>query len=549
MGEEIFQWKREGEHGFGIDEAIREAQRCLNCPKPLCRTGCPIENEIPDFIKAISQGNFGLAYEIIGHRSNLPSICGRICPKENQCEGACIMNKAKKPPIQIGYLESFVSDFIGDKIPPKKSFIKKNGFKVAIIGSGPAGLSAAEDLAKAGCHVTVYETKSEPGGLLVAGIPEFRLAKRLVRRKVDEIKNYGVEFICDTTVGKDISIEQILNNGFDAVFIGIGAGVPWNLDIAGIRRNGVYMSMQILRAIQTVINKGENPISLSHEIAEELGVDNTTENENPDNYEHFIYNLNSDSRGIEYSMDGNTSNFGYTPAYKAEKSHLNYEPSKSVMSQMPPQAQHLLKELDLPIKAGDKMLIVGAGNVAMDVARSSKRMGLDVTIVFRRNREKMECLLSEYEAAIAEGVKFKYCLQPVEVIGEENVKGLRCEQIEILRDGSAVSSGYFETLPADIIVISIGHRPDREAYETMGLAMGEGRKNFNQMESNKQCISADASGYIITNDENYYGMTTQKGVFAGGDIVHRPATVVKAMREGKKVAQSMLKYLEDNKSI
>lgn len=542
--EELFQWKREGEQGFGIDEAIKEAQRCLRCPKPSCVTGCPIQNDIPDFIHAVAQGNIGEAADIIARKSDLPAICGRICPKENQCQGHCIMNRAKKPPIQIGYIESFVADFVGDKLPQRvKKVMKTNGIKVAIIGSGPAGLSAAEDMARAGYEVTVFEANSEPGGLLVAGIPEFRLAKHLVRRKVEDIKTLGVEFICNCALGKEISLEDIEKQGFASIFIGIGAGIPWNLDIAGIKREGVYMSMEILQSIQKVINKGMNPISLSKSLGKEITGEEEQEDKAAD---PFSYDLRSYSTGIGYSITGNVESFGYTEVYKAEKANLTNKPT--IMSQMPTQkdAEQMLSQLDIPIKAGDKMLIIGAGNVAMDVARSSRRMGLDVTVVFRRNKEQMECLPSEYEAAFAEGVKFKYCLQPVEVVGDGKVKALRCEKIEILRDGSPVSSGYFETLPADVVVISIGHRPNREAYETIGqLGDGEKRQSFNQMETKQGHIKCDPSGYIITNEEPYYGMTSREGIFAGGDIVHRPATVVLAMREGRRVAKSMISYLED----
>lgn len=547
MREEIFQWKREGEQGFGIDEAIKEAQRCLKCPKPSCVTGCPIENDIPKFIYAVSQGNFGEAAEIIGHKSTLPMICGRICPKENQCQGHCIMNRAKKPPIQIGYIESFVADFVADKLPHRvKKILKTNGIKVAVIGSGPAGLSVAEDMAKAGYEVTVFEANAEPGGLLVAGIPEFRLAKHLVRRKVEDIKTLGVEFICNCTLGEDISLEEIIKQGFASIFIGIGAGIPWNLDIAGIKRDGVYMSMEILQSIQKVINKGINPISLSKSLGHEITEEETEEQKSQD---PFAYDLRSYSTGIDYSLTGNPESFGYTEVYKAEKANLKEKPT--IMSQMPTQedAENMLEQLDIPIKAGDKMLIIGAGNVAMDVARSSRRMGLDVTVVFRRNKELMECLPSEYEAAFAEGVKFKYCLQPVEVVGDGKVKALRCEKIEILRDGSPVSSGYFETIPADVVVISIGHRPNREAYETMGrLGDSDKRQSFNQMETVQGHIQCDSAGYIITKEEPYYGMTSREGIFAGGDIVHRPATVVKAMREGRRVAKSMISYLEDQQA-
>lgn len=224
--------EKEEIEGYTIAEAIAEARRCLNCPKPLCRTGCPIENEIPAFNHAVSLGNIGDAYSIISQKSNLPAICGRVCPHENQCEGHCVLAKTGKG-IKIGKIERFIADFEAEAKFAKDAKIVKTEGKVAVIGSGPAGLTVAGDLAKKGYDVTVYETESEPGGVLLYGIPEFRLPKDVVRRTTKKIEELGVKYITNTMVGVDITVNDMFNNGFDAVFIGTGTALAKGLDIPG----------------------------------------------------------------------------------------------------------------------------------------------------------------------------------------------------------------------------------------------------------------------------------------------------------------------------
>ena len=233
---------------YTMEEALAEAKRCLNCPKPLCRMGCPIENEIPRFIQAIARGNFGLANDILAERTNLPSICGRVCPRENQCEGNCIMNKAKKPPINIGKLERFAADFesINELRKPKK--IKQDLGKVAVVGSGPAGLSVAGDIAKLGYDVTVFEALHELGGVLVYGIPEFRLPKEnVVKKEIENVLSLGVKIETNVIVGKSVTIDELLNEeGYSAVFIGSGAGLPMFMGIPGENASGVFSANEYL---------------------------------------------------------------------------------------------------------------------------------------------------------------------------------------------------------------------------------------------------------------------------------------------------------------
>lgn len=449
--EENNNWRGEGSQLYTIAEAMAEAQRCLNCPKPLCRTGCPIENEIPDFIHQIALGNFATAHDIISRRSNLPTICGYICPKEVQCEGHCILNKAKKSAIKIGKLETFVANFINTMQKPKKFFNKKDQGRVAIIGSGPAGLAAAGDLARLGYDVEVFEQNSEPGGILLFGIPEFRLAKDIVRREITNLENLGVKFTTKTSIGKDISLNELRAN-FDAIFVAAGTTVPSNIWVDGLDNNGIIMAMDLLTLAQELQNQGEDPIQLAA-----------------------------------------TSN-------------------------------------KLPINKNDNVLVIGAGNVAMDAARLAKRLGTNTTVVYRRGQKNMTCLPSEYEEALEDGVKFSFYSAPNEVIGENGkVTGLKVEKQEILEDATMVPTGIFEIIPADKIIIAIGYKPDKSILKV----------------SESEEILADKNGYITTVNAPYYGMTNIEGIFAAGDIVHQPATVVLAMREGKRTAIGIDAYIKN----
>ena len=233
---------------FTMKEAIAEAQRCLHCKKPMCRTGCPIENEIPDFIHELSKGNLGEARNILAQKTNLPAVCGRVCPHETQCEGHCVLGNKGKP-IRIGKLEQFIADFDADMGLTKENIPPKTRGSVAVIGSGPAGLTVAGDLARMGFNVTVFEGEEEPGGVLLYGIPEFRLPKDVVRRETKHIAELGVNYTCNTFVGRDITIDQLFERGYDAIFIGTGTAISKELNIPGKELTGVLQSHYFLRMV------------------------------------------------------------------------------------------------------------------------------------------------------------------------------------------------------------------------------------------------------------------------------------------------------------
>lgn len=416
--------------GYTIAEAVQEARRCLNCPKPLCKTGCPIGNDIPQFNHALAQGNMGEAYSIISAKSNLPAICGRVCPHENQCEGHCILAKSGKG-IKIGRIERFIADFYSENKLSSEKLVPKTEGKIAVIGSGPAGLTVAGDLARKGFNVVVYEGEGEPGGVLLYGIPDFRLPKEIVRRETKNIEALGVTFVTNTMVGKDITIDKLFEEGFEAVFIGTGTAIAKGLGILGEDLKGVIQSSYLLRMTR-------------------------------------LY------------KDGNVG----------------------------------LEEV--PVEEGDEVIVIGAGNVAMDACRTAVMMkAKKVTVCYRKTIEFMKAARAEYDGAVKDGVDFKWEHAPLEVIGKDGkVTGLKVKTPE----GEKV-------IPANKVLLAVGSKPSGSVI------------------SSTEGIDVDESGYVIT-QQKPYGMTTKKGVFAGGDVVHKPATVVLAMKEAKKVAQGISDYIE-----
>ncbi len=434
----------EPENSFTPREAISEAKRCLHCPKPLCRTGCPIENEIPQFINALAKGNIGEASTIIARRSNLPAVCGRVCPHEKQCEGACILAR-KGQSIRIGKLEQFIADFdtemeLTANTPPKQ-FLGK----VAVIGSGPAGLTVAGDLAKAGYEVTVFENQTEPGGVLIYGIPDFRLKKDVVRREIQRIEQLGVTFNTGVLVGPDITIDEIFADGFDAIFIGTGTALPRTLDIPGKDLPGVMQASYLLQMVAL-------------------------------------------ARGGK------------------------------------------VDRREVPIQLGEQVLVVGAGNVAVDAARTAVRLGARASIVYHRTEQEITALPSEYQLAKEEGVEFIWLASTKQFLGQTKLTGLEYEVMEIDADRKITGTGRLETHLADKVVLAIGQRPAARIVSTT------------------RGIKVNDKGYVVTKDRPY-GMTTRRGVFAGGDVVHEPATVVLAMKEAKKVAQGIALYVEAKKLL
>ncbi len=420
--------------GYTLKEAIDEAKRCLNCKNPLCVQGCPIEHKIPEWIHQLSKGNIGDAMELINEKSNLPAICGRVCPHEKQCEGHCILNK-KDNPIRVGKLERFIADFDSEMGLSRERLKAKTRGKVAIIGSGPAGLTVAGDLARDGFNVVVFEGQKEPGGVLLYGIPEYRLPNDITRREVNKIETLGVTFRNNCIVGESITVDSMFEDGFDAVFIGSGTSVPQSLNIEGGSLFGVSQSAYFLRMVS---------LFASGDIARK----------------------------------------------------------------------------EIPLRRGDNVAIIGAGNVAMDAARTALRMGAaSVTIVYRGKEENMPALKSEYLEAKTEGVQFMLETTSKEFIGKE-IKGKH-----ILSELLVDTAEGEKRIPVDRIFLAVGSKP---ANRIVSTSLG---------------IEVDERGYIKTK-EHPYGMTSRRGVFAGGDVVHTPQTVVLAMREAKRVAVGISQYVD-----
>ncbi|MDD7461609.1 MAG: NAD(P)-dependent oxidoreductase [Prevotellaceae bacterium] len=420
------------QESFTTKEAIDEAKRCLNCKVPSCRKGCPINNNIPEFIHQLSKGNLGGAMAIINETSNLPAICGRVCPHEKQCEGHCIFAK-KGNPIQIGRLESFIADFDTEMNLLREKLPQKSRGKVAVIGSGPAGLTVAGDLARQGFNITIFEGQNEPGGVLMYGIPEYRLPKTVVRAEIEKIAALGVNFVTNSLIGENgVTVDSLFARGYDAIFMGTGTAVPHNMDdVPGANLRGVNQATYLL---------------------------------------HNVASYNDGAIGREM----------------------------------------------VPLKPGERVGIIGGGNVAMDAARTAIRLGGDVTVIYRRKQEDMPAIQKEYEEALNEGVKFVWESSVIEFIGNDRnrLTAIRVKD----NDGEHIE-------PCDRIFMAIGSRP------------------ANRIVSTTDGIEVDDKGYVIVNDRPY-GMTTRRGVFAGGDVVHRPQTVVLAMKAAKAVAQGIAQYVD-----
>ncbi|MBQ7133863.1 MAG: NADPH-dependent glutamate synthase [Ruminococcus sp.] len=432
--------------GYTEEEAILEASRCLECKNPLCVMGCPVSVHIPQFVAKVKEGKFDEAFEIISECNTLPAICGRVCPQESQCEGKCIRG-IKGEAVAIGKLERFVADFAMEKGIRRPHSHKKNGKRVAVIGSGPASLACAGDLVKYGYEVTIFEALHEAGGVLLYGIPEFRLPKEeVVKKEIAMLLHMGVKIELNTVVGKSVTIDELMDEeGFDAVFIGTGAGLPKFMGIKGENANGVFSANEYLTRSNLMKAYDEN---------------STT-----------------------------------------------------------------------PIMRGNKVAVVGGGNVAMDAARTALRLGSEVHIIYRRSEAELPARKEEVHHAKEEGVIFDILTNPTEILTDENgcVCGIKCVKMELGEPDASgrrrpvVIEGSEFTIDVDMVIMSLGTCPNPLIHSTT------------------DGLNTTKHGCIIADEIN--GQTSRKGVFAGGDAVTGAATVILAMSAGRSAAVGIHDYL------
>lgn len=434
--------------GYTAEMAIEEAKRCLNCKHKPCMSGCPVNVKIPEFIEKIAAGDFEGAYLKIKETSSLPAICGRVCPQESQCEKYCVRG-IKGEPVAIGRLERFAADYFMAHCKEEKPDITPKGKRVAVIGAGPAGLACAGDLAKKGYDVTIFEAFHKAGGVLVYGIPEFRLPKAIVEAEIEKLKDMNVKIETDTVVGKTIEIKELFEEGFSAVFIGSGAGLPSFMNIPGENFNGVYSANEFLTRINLM------------------------------------------------------------KAYR-------------------------FPEYDTPVYLGEKVAVIGGGNVAMDAARCAKRLGAkEVAIVYRRSEAEMPARLEEIHHAKEEGITFQLLTAPLEILGDEKgwVKAMKCVRMEL---GEPDASGRRRPQPVEgsefmmdltNVIVAIGQTPNP------------------LIKSTTDGLETQKWGGIIADEET--GKTSLEGVYAGGDAVTGAATVILAMGAGKASAKAIDEYLSN----
>ena len=431
--------------GYTKEMAMEEAGRCLNCKHKPCVTGCPVNVPIPGFIEKVAEGDFDAAYEIITSENALPAICGRVCPQENQCEGKCVRG-IKGEPVAIGRLERFVADYHMANAKPVEAKIEKNGKRVAVVGSGPSGITCAGELIKKGYDITVFEALHKAGGVLSYGIPEFRLPKDLVAKEIETVEKLGVDIETNVIVGRSVTIDELMEQGYGAVFVGSGAGLPRFLNIPGENLLGVYSANEFLTRVNLM------------------------------------------------------------KAYK-------------------------FPDTPTPIKVGKKVAVVGAGNVAMDAARTAKRLGAEeVYIVYRRSEEELPARKEEVHHAKEEGIIFKLLNNPCAIHGEDGwVTGIEVVKQEL---GEPDASGRRSPVPVegsnyvidvDTVVIAIGQSPNPLIRQTT------------------PGLDTQKWGGIIVEEDTM--KTSKDGVYAGGDTVTGAATVILAMGAGKKAAKAIDEYL------
>ncbi|MEJ2639783.1 MAG: NADPH-dependent glutamate synthase [Desulfosarcinaceae bacterium] len=433
--------------GYTPEMAMAEAGRCLQCKKPACVTGCPVNVDIPGFIGLLAQGDITAATRNLWGKNALPAVCGRVCPQEIQCEGRCILGK-KGDPVAIGNLERFCADYEREfgtgELPPTEA---STGKKVAVVGSGPSSLTVAGDLVVKGHEVTILEAFHKPGGVLVYGIPEFRLPKEIVAQEVNFIERLGAKVTCNQVVGRTVSLAELFEQGFDAIYLGVGAGLPRFLNIPGENYTGILSANEYLTRANLM------------------------------------------------------------KAYK-------------------------FPEVDTPIPIGKDVVVLGAGNVAMDSARTAMRLGADrVRIVYRRSREEMPARAAEIHHAEEEGIEFHLLTAPTQYLGDEKgrLTGMTCQQMEL---GEPDDSGRRRP------VVIEGSEFDLQCDLAI-VAVGSGANPL--LTADTPEIRLNKWGYIDADPED--GKTSMRGVWAGGDIVTGAATVILAMGAGRQAADSMHKFL------
>lgn len=439
--------------GYSEQEALKEASRCLGCAKKPCVEGCPVRVDIPGFIKAIKEKNYQKAIDIIHQADSLPCITGRVCPQEEQCQAVCMMHKLQAEPISIGRLERFVADLeLSRQKHPKPAAESARGRKkIAVVGSGPAGLTCAAELAKKGYAVTVFEGYHQLGGVLVYGIPEFRLPKAIVCQEIENLRSLGVEFCTNVLIGRALTVEELFKEGYEAVFVGSGAGLPNFMNVPGENLNGVYSANEFLTRVNLM------------------------------------------------------------KAYK-------------------------FPEYDTPVKKGSRVAVVGGGNVAMDSARTAKRLGAEhVYLIYRRSEKEMPARLEEVERAKEEGIEFLLLTNPLRYMSDDKgfVNRVECIRMELGepdasgRRSPVPKKGSEFTLDIDLAVVAIGNTPNPIISRTT------------------PALKVKRKGEIEADEE---GRTSIPGVFAGGDIVTGAATVITAMGAGRKAAEAIDKYVKEKAS-
>lgn len=432
--------------GYTEEMAMEEAQRCLNCKTRPCVSGCPVSVKIPDFISEVKEGNFEKAYHILHETSSLPAVCGRVCPQETQCEKECVRG-IKGEAVAIGRLERFVADWYREHVKEKVQKPASNGHKVAVVGAGPAGLTCAGDLAKKGYQVSVFEALHVAGGVLMYGIPEFRLPKAIVQHEINGLKEMGVDIQTNVVIGRSESVDDLFDAGYESVFIGSGAGLPNFMNMPGENLKGVYSANEFLTRCNLM------------------------------------------------------------KAYKEDS--------------------------ETPIQHAKKAVVVGGGNVAMDAARSAKRLGVEeVTIVYRRSMEELPARKEEVEHAMEEGIIFKLLTNPVRVLGDENgwVKGMECVSMELGEPDASGRRRPVEIKDSNFIM----------NVDCMIMAIGTSPNPL--IRSTTEGLETNRKGCLVTDE---HGLTTREGVYAGGDAVTGAATVILAMGAGKEAAKAMDAYIQN----